>query len=441
MKVVRESGDKPWGDNKVSNQIPAWMLQRKKQVEEEAAAAKSKDKMERIRGEDDEQQQSSADSPVRLHSPPIPTHLPGGSRFGEQSPDASLDESDDEALQLADGLNARQQNNADRLQQQPSLQQQRRVKVAGPIGQSIDDQAALHSEQGDEDNNFDNESLAGSEYSARSSAYSMSHPGTPPSMSHRAGLHALAPEERARKHAHARRVLKGVCRFGDGMLRQRVTERLGPDAAEMERKGAGPPPAAPPQDADWNEIGRTECIHDTSDPRFATSLVVTRLGRHAKKNRTVRWLQIKVLDVDGDGVDLSKDDLCGEAVLDVDSWLGELSRDADARAADTADFADLQLAIKEAPLRRPQKGAKKPNNKTYGTVRIIAEPLRNSPGAHQGRGAVRVSMRGMNLINVEGFLSKSDPFCTLSRALPVGEDDQRWVRTLTLLACSFVVHV
>ena len=337
-------------------------------------------------------------------------------------------------------MNARPQNNSDRSQQQPSLQQQRRFKVAGPIGQSIDNQAALHSEQDDEDSHFDNDSLAGSEYSTRSSAYSMSHPGTPPSMAHRAGLNTLTPEERARKHAHARRVLKGVCRFGDGMLRQRVTDRLGPEAAEMERTGGGPPPAAPPQDADWIEIGRTECVQDSNDPRFATSLVVTRLGPHAKKNRTVRWLQIKVLDVDGDGVDLSKDDLCGEAVLDVDAWLGELSRDADARAADTADFADLQLAIKEAPLRRPQKGAKKPNNKTYGTVRIIAEPLRKSPGAHQGStiGAVRVSMRGMKLVNVEGFLSKSDPFCTLSRALPAGEHDQGWVRSLELLAFTFL---
>eukprot|EP01043_Picozoa_sp_COSAG02_P079880 COSAG02_NODE_18712_length_923_cov_1.457524_1_plen_197_part_10 len=173
-----------------------------------AAAAKSKDKAGTNGREGDEQQQPSAGSPVRLHSPPIPTHRPGGSRFGEQSPGASFDESDDEALQLAGGLNARQQNNSDRSHQQPSLQQQLRVKVAGPIGQSIDDQAALHSEQDDEDSQLDNDSLAGSEYSTRSSAYSMSHPGTPPSMAYRAGVNTLTPEERARKHVHARRVLK-----------------------------------------------------------------------------------------------------------------------------------------------------------------------------------------------------------------------------------------
>ena len=433
VKVTRDSGDKPWGDNKVSNQIPAWMLERKKKLEEEAAAAKSNPNVATHSGEDDEQQQSSSNSATRLHSPPIPTHRPGGSRSGDPSPGASFDESDDEALELAGGLNARRQDS----QRPPPLQQQRRVNVAGPIGQSIDGPTPLHGEEGDEENHFDNESLAGSEYSARSSAYSVSHPGTPSSMAHRAGLSALTPEERARKHAHARRVLKGVCRFGDGMLRTRVTERLGAEAAEKERKGAGPPPAAPPQDRNWNEIGRTECVQDCLDPRFATSLVVTRLGPHAKKNRTVRWLQVKVLDVDGDGVDLSKDDLCGEATLDVDDWLGELSKDADAR--DTADFADLQVAIKEVPLRRPQKGTKKPDNKTYGTVRMIAEPMRKRPGAIQGSfsGTVRVSMRGMKLVNIEGFLGKSDPFCTLSRALPAGEDGhqmQRWVRSRELLA-------
>ena len=434
VKFTRDSGDKPWGDNKVSNQIPAWMLERKRKLEEEMAAAQSKHNMP-TRSEDDEQQ-SSSNSATRLHSPPIPTHRPGGSRFGDQSPGASFDESEDEALQLADGLNARRQD-----PQHPSpLQQQRRTRIAGPIGQSIDGQHRLHGTEEDEENHFDNESLAGSEYSARSSAYSLSHPGTPSSMAHRPGLSALTPEERARKHAHARRVLKGVCRFGDGMLRTRVTERLGAEAAEKERNGAGPPPAAPPQDRNWNEIGRTECVQDCLDPRFATSLVVTRLGHHAKKNRTVRWLQIKILDVDGDGVDLSKDDLCGEAVLDVDDWLGELSKDVDAR--DTADFADLQVAIKEVPLRRPQKGTKKPdNNKTYGTVRMIAEPMRKRLGTQDSfSGAVRMSMRGMKLVNIEGFLGKSDPFCTLSRALPAGENAhqmQRWVSSREALALAF----
>ena len=47
------------------------------------------------------------------------------------------------------------------------------------------------------------------------------------------------------------------------------------------------------------------------------------------------------------------------------------------------------------------------------TDRTVAD----STGPQQG-GVFRVSVRAMNLINVEGFMGKSDPFLLWRRALP-----------------------
>ena len=417
-KIVRDSGDKPWGDNKVSNQIPPWMLERKKQAEAEAKAKAQEEAAQGTQGQAAVAVQRAVEGDGegeergRQVSPPIPTHRQGGSRFPEgQSPGVSFEESDDEALSLAGGLNGLNRAGP------PDPTQQQRAKPRGPIGHSMD--AALLSAGEEEENLNDNESLAGSEYSQRtdrSSAYSssVSHSG-------------ISADERVWKQAHARRVLKGVCKFGNDMLSAKVTERLGPEAAAKVLSGKASRPAAPPVDEDWVELGRTECIQDDLNPKFATSLTVSRLGKHARKNLAVRWLRVVVLDVDGDGIDLKKDDLCGEATLDIDDWLGELSRDAEARAKDSADFADLALATKEVTLRRP----KDKKQKAYGTVRLIIEPLRRGMANIHGRasGAVRVSMRASQLVNVEGFMSKSDPFCCWSRALPPeyeGGPSPRW---------------
>ena len=55
-----------------------------------------------------------------------------------------------------------------------------------------------------------------------------------------------------------------------------------------------------------------------------------------------------------------------------------------------------------------------------GFVRLLAEPIITTVAdstVPQG-GVFRVSVRAMNLINVEGFMGKSDPFLLWRRALP-----------------------
>ena len=92
----------------------------------------------------------------------------------------------------------------------------------------------------------------------------------------------------------------------------------------------------------------------------------------------MRWLRVVVLDVDGDGVDLSKDDLCGETYLDMDDVIGELA--AQAGGADSGQMPSFKR--KELALKRP-----KDKQRTYGTLRLILEPLRRAPRG--GAGPVR----------------------------------------------------
>ena len=382
-RLSRDTKDKPWGENRVSTEIPAWMLERKKQMMQQQQ----------------QQQENDSDAPKEESRA-----TPGGdgsqqrSRVSwddQQVPQTSQgQDEDDEALQLAGGLNSA----ADRSGRR------------GPIGQSLDAPLGSVTEEQDVDD------------SPRSSVYSTSVPGTPPSLAGHSDDLGPPTEEQRQAIAQAHRVMKSVIRTGDALLGARVAARIGPEAAARAKAGDGAAAAEPPSAEGWTELSRTECIQDCLEPRFATSVTVARLGEEPRqRHRTVRWLRVVVLDVDGDGVDLSKDDLCGETYLDMDDCIGELA--AQAGGADSGHMPSFKR--KELALKRP----KDKKQRTYGTLRLILEPLRRAPRGSVGGGALKVSMRAAKLVNVEGWMGKSDPFCVWRRELPADDEGQSggWV--------------
>jgi len=133
------------------------------------------------------------------------------------------------------------------------------------------------------------------------------------------------------------------------------------------------------------ELGRTECIKDTLNPKFVTKIPID------YRFETNQHLKFVVYDVDKDYKDLTHQDLIGEA-----------------RCLLSKIVTSTQQTL-VMNLQRPGKQA-------HGTITIISEEIHNS------NTVVTLQFSASNLDKKDLF-GKSDPFFVISRSLESGKWD------------------
>lgn len=129
----------------------------------------------------------------------------------------------------------------------------------------------------------------------------------------------------------------------------------------------------------WREVGRTETIMDTLNPKFAKSFQVQYFFERTQ------WFRYEVYDVDESSRDLSKHDFIG--------------RTAEVRLCDVV----AGHGRKTFPLNRPGKRA------AAGALTVVVEEMEGAADL------VNFKLRGRKLANMDGWFGKSDPFVVLHR--------------------------
>jgi hypothetical protein len=138
----------------------------------------------------------------------------------------------------------------------------------------------------------------------------------------------------------------------------------------------------------WQELGRTETIMDTLDPKFAKGFAVQYFFERTQ------WFRFDCYDVDANSADLRRHDFIGST--------GEVR---------LADVVSGSGSRKTYPLQAPgRRGAD-------GQLTVHAEEMQGSSDV------VRFKLSARKLRNMDGWFGKSDPFVVMHR-----QSNGRWVK-------------